>query len=95
MLDMSHSATMKGMYIGGQWVPGRGSFADINPCDGTMWADIPDGGAAEAVKAFPRQALHAAVLGFRHPVTDKTVTFEAPMPEDMVSLLDKIRATVS
>ena len=51
--------------------------------------------AAEAVKAFPRQALHATVLGFRHPVTDETVTFEAPIPDDMASLLDKIRVPVS
>ncbi len=43
--------------------------------------------ARSAVKAFPRQALHASVLGFAHPVTDKTMRFEAPMPADMAGLI--------
>ncbi len=47
--------------------------------------------AAEAVKAFDRQALHAAVLGFDHPVTGEVVRFEAPLPQDMADLLDKVR----
>ena len=50
--------------------------------------------AAEAVKAFPRQALHAAVLGFEHPVTGDLVRFEAPLPPDMVDLLDAVRLAV-
>ena len=44
--------------------------------------------AAEAVKTFPRQALHAAVLGFDHPVNGEAMRFEAPLPADMQSLLD-------
>jgi 23S rRNA pseudouridine1911/1915/1917 synthase len=44
--------------------------------------------AADAVRAFPRQALHAAVLGFEHPVTGETMRFEAPVPQDMQDLLD-------
>lgn len=36
--------------------------------------------------AFPRQALHAAVLGFQHPVTHKKVRFESKLPADMVAL---------
>ncbi|SFT67664.1 RluA family pseudouridine synthase [Sedimentitalea nanhaiensis] len=43
--------------------------------------------AAEAVRSFARQALHAAVLGFVHPVTGQPVRFEAPMPEDMETLI--------
>jgi len=31
------------------------------------------------VKAFPRQALHARLLEFRHPATHLTMTFEAPI----------------
>ena len=50
--------------------------------------------AAEAVKAFPRQALHAAVLGFDHPVTGENVRFEAPLPQDMADLLDVVRLAV-
>ncbi|MEI4486729.1 RluA family pseudouridine synthase [Frigidibacter sp. MR17.14] len=43
---------------------------------------------AEAVEAFPRQALHAATLGFRHPVTGEEMRFESPLPEDMAALTD-------
>ena len=50
--------------------------------------------SAEAVKAFPRQALHAAVLGFEHPVTGENVRFEAPLPQDMMDLLDVMRLAV-
>jgi 23S rRNA pseudouridine1911/1915/1917 synthase len=44
-------------------------------------------GVADAVKAFDRQALHAAVLGFEHPVSGEVVRFEAPLPPDMAGLL--------
>ena len=36
---------------------------------------------------FPRQALHAAILGFRHPVTGHELRFETPPPADFQSLL--------
>ena len=47
--------------------------------------------AKTAVEAFARQALHAAVLGFVHPVTQDALRFEAPLPEDMASLLAALR----
>ena len=43
--------------------------------------------ALAVARAFPRQALHAAVLGFDHPVTGKTLHFEAPVPPDMAELI--------
>ena len=44
--------------------------------------------AAEiAARDFPRQALHAAVLGFVHPVSGERLRFEAPLPEDMARLI--------
>ncbi len=48
--------------------------------------------AAAAVAAFPRQALHAASLGFVHPLTGVEMAFEAPMPQDMVALITVLRA---
>ncbi len=33
-----------------------------------------------------RQALHAALLGFKHPVTGERLTFETPLPPDMAAL---------
>lgn len=43
-------------------------------------------GAARIANAFPRQALHAATLGFIHPVTEERVSFESPLPKDMKEL---------
>lgn len=48
--------------------------------------------AAEAGQAFPRQALHAATLGFVHPVTGETLEFASPLPADMEGLLAVLRA---
>lgn len=42
--------------------------------------------AAMAEAGLVRQALHAAVLGFRHPVTGQTLRFESPPPPDMAAL---------
>ena len=41
--------------------------------------------------AMPRQALHAATLGFVHPVTGEAVHLEAPLPDDMQHVLDRLR----
>ena len=49
-------------------------------------------GAAAAVAGFPRQALHAAELGFDHPVTGQPMAFDAPPPSDMQALLAALRA---
>ena len=45
----------------------------------------------EMARAFPRQALHAAMLGFVHPITKETVRFEAPLPPDMSELVAALR----
>ncbi len=51
-------------------------------------ANALDERASSAVKAFLRQALHAALLGFEHPVTGEHCRFEAPMPEDFEKLIE-------
>ena len=38
-----------------------------------------------------RQALHAEVLGFRHPITDEPVTVTSPLPKDMEEALKILR----
>jgi len=42
--------------------------------------------AAVAEAGLTRQALHAAVLGFRHPITGELVRCESPLPPDMARL---------
>ena len=41
--------------------------------------------------AFERQALHAYRLGFRHPMDERALQFEAPLPPDLVELLARLR----
>ena len=44
-------------------------------------------GWGDALDGFERQALHAAVLGFIHPVTQDKLRLFAPPPPDMMALL--------
>ncbi len=41
---------------------------------------------------FPRQMLHAKVLGFRHPVTGRKMRFTSPLPDDMKAAIEELRA---
>ncbi|MBI1416138.1 MAG: RluA family pseudouridine synthase [Limimaricola sp.] len=47
-----------------------------------------------AALSFPRQALHAATLGFTHPVTSKKMRFASPLPADMAGLLAALGGTL-
>ncbi len=38
-----------------------------------------------------RQALHAALLAFRHPVTGQEMRFESPLPSDFQKVVDAMR----
>jgi 23S rRNA pseudouridine1911/1915/1917 synthase len=50
------------------------------------------GAAAAALAAgFARQALHAAILGFLHPVTGARLSFASPLPADMAALVAALR----
>lgn len=48
--------------------------------------------ATAAARGLGRQALHAASLGFVHPVTGKDIFVETPLPDDMAELLSALRA---
>ncbi len=45
--------------------------------------------------SFPRQALHATLLALEHPVSGETMEWHAPLPQDMVQLLQQIKETIS
>ncbi|MDB5494220.1 MAG: rluD [Phenylobacterium sp.] len=47
---------------------------------------------AIAEAGLTRQALHAAVLGFVHPVTGQALRFESPLPDDMARLQGLLEA---
>lgn len=44
-------------------------------------------GLPEAARAFPRQALHANVIGFNHPLSGDYLEFTSPLPADMAELI--------
>jgi 23S rRNA pseudouridine1911/1915/1917 synthase len=46
----------------------------------------------DVLRSFRRQALHAAHLGFVHPVSDETVSWEVPPPADFQALLAALEA---
>jgi 23S rRNA pseudouridine1911/1915/1917 synthase len=45
---------------------------------------------AKIIAAFKRQALHAAVLGFTHPVSGERLSFRAPPPADFAELVKQL-----
>jgi 23S rRNA pseudouridine1911/1915/1917 synthase len=56
-------------------------------------AKTPEQEAAfAAAMNFPRQALHAGVLGFHHPALNKALRFESPWPADFAALVEALRA---
>ncbi|HKY94111.1 MAG TPA: RluA family pseudouridine synthase [Kiloniellales bacterium] len=48
--------------------------------------------ARAAVQGFPRQALHAASLGFHHPRSKVWLFFQSAMPRDQESLMEELDA---
>lgn len=56
---------------------------------------LPKGASTELIetlRAFKRQALHAARLAFEHPVTGRAVEVTAALPEDFQALLAALAA---
>jgi 23S rRNA pseudouridine1911/1915/1917 synthase len=56
--------------------------------------DLPDD-IRRAMLDFPRQALHAASLGFSHPRTGEFLRFETPPPADMATLIALLEVNLS
>jgi 23S rRNA pseudouridine1911/1915/1917 synthase len=66
---------------------GRGpGLAGLRPGDAAADA------ALAALAGFGRQALHARVIGFDHPLSGARVRFETPPPVDFAALLAALRA---
>lgn len=57
-------------------------------------ARIPTGASeelTEMIRGFDRQALHAVMLRFDHPVTGEELEFHAPVPDDMIEMTEALR----
>lgn len=55
-------------------------------------ATPPSPDLAPIAAALGRQALHAAVLGFLHPITNEQLHFESPLPVELEAALAALRA---
>ena len=49
--------------------------------------------AVNVTNDFARQALHAAHLGFEHPISHEILRFQAQIPPDMADLIDALRGS--
>lgn len=45
----------------------------------------------QELNKFPRQALHAEILAFKHPITQEELNFQSELPEDFKNLLKAIQ----
>ncbi len=53
MLDRATvGPTIRGMYIGGNWVPAARTFDDLNPSDNSLYARVPDGSRGDMTRAI-------------------------------------------
>ena len=48
-------------------------------------------GRRKTILPVPRQFLHARRLGFKHPSTGQRLDLEAPLPEELVAVMDLLR----
>jgi len=70
------------IHLGEAGMPLCGERVYDRPLHGRPLADASD---------FKRPALHAALLGFDHPLTGKRLTVTAPLPTDMAALVAELR----
>ena len=70
-----------GLPIVGDPVYGRPSYTRVR-----------NGALKAALAAFPRQALHAERVAFRHPATQELIEIVAPLPDDLSGLLAAVDA---
>ena len=57
----------------------------------TKAALLPEGPRA-VLAGLGRQALHARLLGFEHPVDGRHLVFESPLPADLAALAEALRS---
>ncbi len=60
-------------------------------CGETVYHKPPDSPAVPDASGAPRIALHAAELGFQHPITGEAMHFEMALPDDLTEFLSRLR----
>ena len=72
---------------------GHGIIGDTaygRPLRSGQMPDRPMREALEVLRRFPRQALHASLLGLAHPITGERLEFTTPLPQDMAELVENL-----
>jgi len=82
-----HMASVGHPVAGDPLYGGRSGTRAGGQARGARGGDDPHAALRAALAAFPRQALHAAELRFRHPATGETAAFSSPPPPDMAALI--------
>src|SRR5262249_19869459 len=72
------------IHLGEQGTPLCGEQVYDRPLHGRPL--LPDTSGA------PRLALHAASLGFDHPITGKHLSWTSPLPKDLAALVARLRS---
>ena len=78
----------KGLYINGNWQPANRGFPSYNPSDGSVWADVPDGGRRETRQAI--DAAQAALEGW----SSEPFQHRARMMTKFADILEKRRPEI-
>jgi 23S rRNA pseudouridine1911/1915/1917 synthase len=60
-------------------------------CGDRVYNHLRDGTIRPDPSRSPRLALHAAELGFRHPISHEEIHWEMPLPKDLQDILDRLR----
>ena len=60
-------------------------YGNPNRVDAQVDAELKD-----IIRTFPRQALHAQKLDFIHPITNKHISVESNLPDDLCQLLEDL-----
>lgn len=79
MAHVGHPVVGDALYATGRAARKNGAYASKLTVDARL-----------ALAEFPRQALHAVKLTFRHPVSGETLTFRSEPPDDMKTLLENL-----
>jgi 23S rRNA pseudouridine1911/1915/1917 synthase len=60
-------------------------------CGDRVYVHRPDNTRFADESGAPRLALHAAELGFDHPVTEQPLSWEMPLPADLEAFVERLR----
>ena len=89
---MDCSVYAKGLFIGGQWRPGRG-IEVINPSDETVLAEVPDASIEDGIAAI--DAAEAAAKGWRTTAPRKRAEILRRCFELMVAHAEELATLIS